>query len=128
FPGRGMDDTRMFDLMAPEVRDAYLAQRKAIDENPNHPLNTGMLHNAMAFEKAFHDAGGLLAAGVDPTGIGGALPGFGDQRNYELLTEAGFTPPQVIQIMTLNGAKIFGLEAELGSVEAGKLADLVVVE
>ncbi|HRP07129.1 MAG TPA: amidohydrolase family protein [Gemmatimonadales bacterium] len=128
FPGRGMDEKRMFDLMAPEVRDAYLAQRKAIDENPNHALNTGMLHNAMAFEKAFHDAGGLLAAGVDPTGIGGALPGFGDQRNYELLIEAGFTPLQVVQIMTLNGAKILGLENELGSVEAGKIADLVVLQ
>jgi imidazolonepropionase-like amidohydrolase len=128
FPGRGMDEPRMFEMMAPEVRDAYLAQRKAIDENPNSPLNDAMLHNAMAFEKAFHDAGGLLAAGVDPTGIGGALPGFGDQRNYELLLEAGFTPTQVIQIMTLNGARILGLEKEIGSIEKGKLADLVVLQ
>jgi imidazolonepropionase-like amidohydrolase len=87
-----------------------------------------MLKNAMAFEKAFVDAGGTLAAGVDPTGIGGALPGFGDQRNYELLTEAGFTPSQVVQIMTANGAKILGVYDKLGSVERGKLADLVVLD
>lgn len=127
FPGRGPDDPRMFEAMAPEVKEAYLAQRKAIDEATNPSLNTAMLRNAMAFEKAFHDAGGLLAAGVDPTGIGGALPGFGDARNFELLTEAGFTAPQVVQIMTLNGARILGLERELGSVEVGKIADLLVV-
>ena len=37
--------------------------------------------------------------------MGGALPGFGDQRNFELLIEAGFTPVEAIQIMTLNGAQ-----------------------
>ena len=62
----------------------------------------------MAFEKGFVEAGGLLAAGVDPTGVGGALAGFGDQRNYELLVEAGFTPAQAVQIMSANGARILG--------------------
>ena len=47
---------------------------------------------AQAFERMFVAAGGLLAAGVDPTGMGGALPGHGDQRNYELLLESGFQP------------------------------------
>jgi imidazolonepropionase-like amidohydrolase len=69
----------------------------------------------------------LLAAGVDPTGSGGALAGFGDQRNYELLIEAGFTPTQAVQIMTGNGARILGVHDQLGTVEAGKLADLVVL-
>jgi imidazolonepropionase-like amidohydrolase len=128
FPGRGSREPRMFEAMAPEVRAAYLAQRKVIDDNPNPSLTLAMLHNAMAFEKAFHDAGGLLAAGVDPTGIGGALPGFGDQRNYALLIEAGFTPVEVVRIMSLNGARILGVDGELGSIEAGKLADLVVME
>jgi imidazolonepropionase-like amidohydrolase len=64
---------------------------------------------------------------VDPTGNGGALPGFGDQRNVELLVEAGFTPVEALQIMTLNGAKVLGVDNDLGSVEIGKIADLVVV-
>jgi hypothetical protein len=81
----------------------------------------------MAFEKAFVDAGGTLGAGVDPTGFGGALPGFGDQRNYELFIEAGFTPAQAVQIMTANGAKILGLFDQFGSIERGKAADLVVL-
>ena len=86
-----------------------------------------MLKNQMAFEKAFVDAGGTLAAGVDPTGFGGALPGFGDQRNYELFIEAGFTPAQAVQIMSANGAKILGVYPKTGSIEAGKAADLVVL-
>lgn len=127
FPGRPPRDQRAYDAMAPEVLAAYLAQRKVIDENPNPVLTVPMLQNAMAFEKAFHDAGGVLAAGVDPTGIGGALPGYGDQRNYELLIEAGFTPTEVIRIMSLNGAMILGVDGDLGSVEVGKIADLAVV-
>ena len=128
FKGRPPRDERAFEAMAPEVREAYLAARKQIDENPNPRLTDAVLKNAMAFERAFVAAGGLLGAGVDPTGIGGALPGYGDQRNYELLIEAGFTAPQVVQIMTLNGAKILGVDKDLGSIAVGKLADLVVVQ
>lgn len=125
-PGRPTADPRALEAMAPEVREAYLAQRKMID-NTGQGIPEVMFQNALAFEKAFHDAGGLLAAGVDPTGIGGALPGYGDQRNYELFIEAGFTPGEAIQVMTLNGARILGVDGELGSIEAGKLADLVLV-
>src|ERR1019366_5186719 len=46
----------------------------------------------MEFEHAFAQAGGLLLAGLDPTGMGGVIAGFGDQREMELLVEAGFTP------------------------------------
>jgi imidazolonepropionase-like amidohydrolase len=53
------------------------------------------------------------------------MPGYGDLRNYELLIEAGFTAPAVVQIMTLNGARILGEEKRIGSIEKGKAADLV---
>jgi imidazolonepropionase-like amidohydrolase len=86
-----------------------------------------IFRKAQEFERAFVKAGGLLASGVDPTGMGGALPGYGDQRNFELLIEAGFTPVEAIQIMTLNGARVLRVDKELGSVTAGKIADLVVV-
>ncbi len=128
FPGRAPLDERTATAMAPEVREAYLAQRKQIDENPNPVLTDARLKTAMAFERAFVAAGGLLAAGVDPTGIGGALPGFGDQRNYDLLIEAGFSPPVALQIMTLNGARVLGIDKELGTIAVGKIADLVVVK
>src|SRR2546426_8148696 len=81
----------------------------------------------MAFERAFVDAGGLLAAGVDPTGIGGALAGFGDQRKYELFIEAGFTPAQAVKIMTPDGGKIPGVDKRPGTGQPGELAGLGVL-
>jgi hypothetical protein len=56
-----------------------------------------LLRKEMDFEVAFAKAGGLLLAGPDPTGTGGVLPGFGGQREIELLVEAGFTPVEATQ-------------------------------
>jgi imidazolonepropionase-like amidohydrolase len=126
-PGRPTKDQRTLDAMAPEVREDYLRARTQIDNSTNATFTPDVFRNAMAYERAFVEAGGLLAAGVDPTGNGGALPGFGDQRNWELLSEAGFKPEQVAQIMSLNGARVLGADKELGSVEKGKAADLVVL-
>ena len=119
-------DPRTLEMMAPEVRESYLRTRHQIDSAGGR-FTIGALHKGMEFERTFVEAGGLLASGVDPTGIGGALPGFGDQRNYELFLEAGFTPAPAVQIMSANGAKILGVYDKLGSIEPGKLADLVVI-
>ncbi|MQA89512.1 MAG: amidohydrolase family protein [Gemmatimonas sp.] len=126
-PGRPPLEQRMLDAMSPETAEEYLATRKRIEENPGSGMSLELLHKAMEYEREFVRLGGLLAAGVDPTGNGGALPGFGDQRNLELLVEAGFDPVEALNIMTLNGAEVLGVEDELGSVEVGKAADLVVV-
>ena len=67
-------------------------------------------------------------AGADPTGNGGALAGFADQRNIELLVEGGFTPVEAIRIATFNGAKYLGETDRIGSIAAGKQADLVVID
>ena len=82
----------------------------------------------MDFQVAFAKAGGLLLGGPDPTGNGGALPGFADQREVQLLVEAGFTPPEAIEIMTLNGASYLGQQGQIGTVAAGKQADLVLIK
>ncbi len=120
-------ENRVLEAMSPEVRTEYLQTRARIAENEGFAIPLDIFRKAQAFEVAFVRAGGLLAAGVDPTGNGGALPGFGDQRNYELLIEAGFTPVEAIRIMTANGAKVLGEYDTYGSVEAGKRADLVVI-
>ncbi len=122
--GRPTRDARSLEAMSPAVREDYLAAKARIDEIGRAP--EGFM-NAMAYEKAFYDAGGLLAAGVDPTGNGGALPGYGDQRNYELLSEAGFAPHEAVQILSANGARVLDVFDDLGTVEAGKIADLVVM-
>jgi imidazolonepropionase-like amidohydrolase len=79
-------------------------------------------------ERAFVAAGGLLLAGPDPTGDGGTLPGYGDQREVELLVQAGFTPLEAIKIATLNGAAYLGRDKQIGSIAPGKNADLVIVK
>jgi imidazolonepropionase-like amidohydrolase len=125
-PDRPPLDQRVVDAMSPEVQQEYLATRERISKTgAGTPL--GMLKKAMEYERAFVQAGGLLAAGVDPTGNGGALPGYGDQRNYELLVEAGFSPGEAVRIMSANGAKVLGVDRELGTVAAGKIADLVLI-
>jgi hypothetical protein len=126
-PKRPVMDARSLDLMEPAVRVAYTANRAFIDSVPNWMFTTDGFARALAFDKAFYLAGGILGNGVDPTGNGGALPGFGDQRGYELLREGGLTAEQAVQVVSYNGARILGVADRLGSVEKGKVADLVLL-
>jgi len=127
YPDRPPLEERVLAALSPEAREEYLGARKDMSARAAESTMPELFRRAQAFERAFVKAGGLLGSGVDPTGVGGALPGFGDQRNYELLIEAGFAPVEAIQIMSLNGARILGVDKELGSVTAGKRADLVVI-
>jgi len=70
--------------------------------------------------------GGGVTGGV--TGGGGVIPGYSNQRQLELLVEAGFTPLEAISIGTLNGAKYLGRDARVGTIAIGKQADLVVID
>ncbi|HEX7839930.1 MAG TPA: amidohydrolase family protein, partial [Kofleriaceae bacterium] len=128
-PGRPPLRQQLLDTMTPEARQAYLYARNRPASLPSSPFDGAeMLRRDMALERAFVAAGGLLLAGPDPTGNGGVLPGFGDQRELELLVEAGFSPVEAIQIGTLNGAIYLGRQDHIGSVAVGKNADLVVVK
>ncbi len=115
-------------MMSSESLRSHLAARTAAATSPARAarLETA-LKKEMAFELAFVRAGGLLLAGPDPTGNGGTLPGFGDQRELELLVEAGFAPVEAIRIATSNGARYLGRIDRIGTIEAGKQADLVVL-
>jgi len=81
----------------------------------------------MTFVNEYKNRGGRVAAGSD-SGFIYNLYGFGFIREFELLQEAGFHPLEVVRAATLKGAEALGVEDELGTIEAGKLADLVVVE
>jgi hypothetical protein len=108
-----------------EAAKEYLTVRAGRVEQQ---LGQTLLHKEMLFEHEFVAAGGLLIAGCDPTGYGGVVPGFGDQRNLELLVEARFTPVEAIRIASLNGAKYMGKDSEIGSIAPGKAADIVVLD
>ena len=80
----------------------------------------------MSFLLDFKNAGGRVTTGSD-SGYIYKLYGFDYVRELELLREAGFHPLEVIRSATLWGAQALGIADQVGSVEPGKLADLVVV-
>jgi imidazolonepropionase-like amidohydrolase len=116
---------RVLTVMNNEARVRYLTARSRIAADSPSPI---LIRKSMDFERAFVAAGGLLMAGLDPTGNGGIVAGFGDLREVELLVEAGFTPLEAIKIASFNGAKFLGEDARVGSIAIGKQADLMVVK
>ena len=120
---------RQMRMMSAESLRSYLAARASAATTAGRAEKAeAALKKEMAFELAFVHAGGLLLAGPDPTGIGGTLPGFADQRELELLVEAGFTPLEAIHIATANGAQYEKQLDRIGTIAAGKHADLVVLK
>jgi hypothetical protein len=124
-PGRPKLQRRTLDAMSAESAQSYLTSRAGI---PLDSPMTSLMRKEMDFEAAFVKAGGLLLGGPDPTGNGGVLPGFGDQREIELLVEAGLTPLQAIQVLTQNGAIYLGQQDRIGTLAPGKQADLVLIK
>jgi enamidase len=117
---------KVLDAMLPEARRQYEQRRTAIVQSGDTTWNV-LLKKEMQLEKMFADAGGLLVVGTDPTGYGGVIAGYSNQRALELLVQAGFSPLEAVKIATLNGAKYLGREAKIGTIAAGKQADLIVV-
>jgi hypothetical protein len=136
FPGRPTIQRRVLDALSPDARSAVLANRVRSSDDNRIRQRFGSEGSPYAaafkkeeeFEYAFSKAGGLLLAGLDPTGMGGVIAGFGDQREVELLVEAGFTPLEAIHIATANGAQFLGELDRIGTIAAGKRADLVVIK
>jgi hypothetical protein len=124
-PMRPKLQQRFLDALSNDATQSYLTSRgKVRADTPLIPL----FKKEQEFELAFFKAGGLLLAGPDPTGNGGVLPGFGDQREVELLVEGGFTPEEAIKVATLNGATYLGQQDHIGSIAVGKQADLVLIK
>jgi imidazolonepropionase-like amidohydrolase len=124
-PGRPKLQPRVLDAMSPESAQSYLIARSRI---PMDSPFAALFKKEMDFELAFVKAGGLLLAGPDPTGNGATLPGYGNQREIELLVEAGFTPVEAIRIGSANGALFLGRQERIGTLAAGKDADFVLIK
>lgn len=136
FPGRPSLQGRILDALAADARTlllerivrsndaAAIRKRYGTDVSPW----PAAFKKEEEFEYAFSKAGGILLAGLDPTGMGGVLAGFGDQREIELLVEAGFSPIEAIHIATYNGAQYLGELDRIGTIAPGKQADLVVIK
>ncbi len=122
---RALLNPRMLNVMSTDARVRYLSARARIPANSPTPA---LLRKAMDFERLFVQAGGLLIAGLDPTGNGGVVAGFGDHREVQLLVEAGFTTLEAIRIASFNGAKFLGEDSRIGSIAIGKQADMMVIK
>ncbi|MEW6321658.1 MAG: amidohydrolase family protein [Acidobacteriota bacterium] len=123
-PGRPMPPG--LEVLLPQLRETFERNYERTQKTQASIYRT-LYPRAAAMERAFARAGGLLVAGTDPTGSGGVIPGYANQRALELLVDAGFTPLEAITIGTLNGARYLGRDARIGTVAAGKQADLVLV-
>lgn len=110
------------DAMLPELRQQVLTRLDRASETGG-----ALLRKYMQMEKAFYDAGGLLVVGTDPTGGGDVVPGYANQRALQLLIELGLSAEQAVEVATRNGAIYLGMDDEIGTVEVGKRADLVLM-
>jgi hypothetical protein len=130
-PLHALLQARQMDVLTPQAKESYLYLRNltAGRAGTKRAQDAAEAYkNDLGLERQFVAAGGLLMAGPDPTGNGGVIPGFGDQRELELLVEAGFTPVEAVKIATLNGATYLGLQDRIGSIAPGKNADLFIVK
>ncbi|HMQ08868.1 MAG TPA: amidohydrolase family protein [Saprospiraceae bacterium] len=124
-PNRAYADERTLQAMSPYLKNQYEERRKTFDEQLSDLTRNNSLKRIMQFEYQYFKMGGLLCSGVDAGRH--VLPGFGDQRNYELHIETGFSTEEAVQIMTGNGAR--ALERfDIGTLEVGKRADLVILD
>ncbi|HTS12686.1 MAG TPA: amidohydrolase family protein [Candidatus Limnocylindrales bacterium] len=127
-PNRPPLDQRVLDSLIPEAQVDYLRNRIRSSSNPALiAMGATVFKREMDFERMFVKEGGTLLAGLDPTGGGGIVAGFGDQREVELLVEAGFTPIEALRICSFNGAQFLGEAGRFGTIAPGKAADLAVI-
>jgi enamidase len=124
-PGREAPPEGAQAAMLPQLHERVMARLASAERSGNEAGR--LLERYMAMEKAFYDAGGLLVVGTDPTGGGDVVPGYANQRALQLLVEMGLTGEEAIEVATMNGARYLERGAEIGTVEAGKRADLVLM-
>ncbi|MCQ0110951.1 amidohydrolase family protein [Zhouia amylolytica] len=125
-PERAFADQRTLAMMSPYLVSQYQERRRNYDLRKSiDSIRVKRLKRIMEFEHQFYKLGGTLTAGVDAGRH--VLPGFGDQRNFELLKEAGFNNQEALKIMTGNGAKVLSNSA-IGTIDIGKKANFVILK
>jgi len=83
--------------------------------------------NMQQFVKRFYDAGGVLIVGTDTAAVYQA-PGLSAHKEMRLMAELGVPAIDALRAGTINSARALGIEKEAGSIEAGKIADIVIID
>lgn len=118
-PGGGLE------ALAPQIKERV---QRTYDRSVNRDANAKALFDKnLQWLKRFHEKGGLLIAGTDPTGAGRTVAGYANQRTIEVFVEAGFSVTEAIKIATYNGAVFLERQQEIGTLEKGKTADLILI-
>jgi len=125
-PGQPKAPPGALEAMLPDVRRQYEETWERVRRDTAGTQRRDYDH-MMALNREFVRLGGQLVLGTDPTGYGGVVPGYANQRAVQLLVDGGFSPLEAIQIATLNGATYLGIADRTGSIAVGKDADLVVL-
>jgi imidazolonepropionase-like amidohydrolase len=109
------------DRLPPQVRRGFLTGGLPVPENSDQRYRQSF-QAVLQFAKKLYDSGITIVAGTD------SFAGFGLHRELELYVQAGIPPAGVLQMTTIGAAQVTHREKELGSIEAGKLADVILVE
>jgi imidazolonepropionase-like amidohydrolase len=126
-PGRPVQDERSLELMTPTVRAAYVKNRAFIDTMPGYMFTKDGFARALAFDKAFYAAGVSWRAVSTRPATAARSPASATSAATSA-PGSGLTAEQAVQVTTYNGARVLGVEKNLGSVEKGKIADLVLLK
>ncbi|WP_206243979.1 amidohydrolase family protein [Novosphingobium terrae] len=101
---------------------------KAVMTEPARAVLSRLFTAQLALTKLFYDHHVPMMAGDDTGGAGWVVPGYGLHQEFDLLTQAGLPPLAILQMTTLNPARYLHREASMGTVEAGKTADLLLLD
>jgi imidazolonepropionase-like amidohydrolase len=115
--------------MAPptaRIEKAMALRRSKLPPEQGKAFAAGV-QKQLEFLKLVHDRGGILVTGTDP-GAKNLIPGFGVHRELRLLVRAGLTPLAAVRAATQHAAWSLGVDRDLGTIEAGKIADVVLVD
>lgn len=116
-----------FMYLPPDVQEQWNAGGRSMEESmKSRPANTTFSDWSFAMVKKLQDGGVKIMAGTDNP-IGFLTPGFALHEELALLVETGLTPMQALTAATLHPAQFMRLDDKMGTVEAGKLADLVLL-
>jgi imidazolonepropionase-like amidohydrolase len=124
--GRPLPPAGALAAIEPGLRERVERRTTALRDNVS-PGAQELFQELLQAIRIFHERGGHLVAGIDPTGGGDVLPGHANQRLVQLLIEGGFPAEEAVQVATLNGARYLEAADVIGSVEMGKRADLLLM-
>ena len=117
---------KTYELLPNEVKNKWLKDSESMAQLPFNSSYQIYQDWSMKIVGLFNKQGVKILAGTD-TPIGFLTPGFSLHKELELLVESGLTPLQALRAATITPAEFFNLEDKMGTVEVGKVADLVIL-